>query len=399
MGATINFIILYFLGAEALGVFYQVYAIYVIVGQVAVWGLHDSVLKYTSQYTDSQERDTLCFAAIFCVLMTGTLGATLLLLSRDFIGQLFESKNLRYGIIYLSPGILFFVINKVLVAIFNGKRQMKYFALASAIRAVNIFALCIFLIINFDSLSYFGFVFTTSEILLFLVIIFLKPTGLLIKKDNIKQWISRHYQFGTKSVGHGLLSEAFIRVDVLMLGIFLSDTRVGIYSFAAFFVEGIYQIPVVIRNLNNPILVKMLIEKNVNKLIDFTRKTAKLSVTLTFSASVLVVIAYPYLDFIFKAETIDASYSVLLVLLSGMVLYSIFIPFDYIFITGGFPGIQSIFMSINMTSNIGLNYLLIPHYGLMGAAIATVSAFAFSCLLLNVLSIFYLSLPKGVLLK
>ena len=52
-GALINFSILYFLNAEALGVFNQIYAIYAIVGQLTVLGIHDSVLKHVAEFSEN----------------------------------------------------------------------------------------------------------------------------------------------------------------------------------------------------------------------------------------------------------------------------------------------------------------------------------------------------------
>jgi len=338
-------------------------------------------------------------AALVCVIFSGLLGSAFLYGFSEAIGNAFESQFILLGIQYLSPGIFFFVVNKVLIWIFNGKRQMKQFAVASSIRAVNIFLLCLWIIFYREPYQYFGLAFTISELLLFICIVFLKPVKISIQWNYLGKWISTHCQFGSKSVIHGLLSEAFIRIDVLVLGIFLSDHLVGIYSFAAFFVEGIYQVPVVIRNLNNPILVKLLLEKNIKEIITFNRKTALLSFVLTFLASLTVALIYPHLDLIFPAETINRSYPVLLCLLAGMVIYSNFVPFDYIFLTGGFPGIQSFFMFSNTTVNIGLNFYLIPIYGLIGACLATVISFMFASVLLNILSALMLNLPSGIFIK
>jgi len=315
------------------------------------------------------------------------------------LGAAFQSNDIEEGLKYLSPGVLFFVINKVLIAIFNGKRQMKKFAIASSLRAFNILLFSIGVIFFLEKYYYFGAVFTVSEIVIFLVVLFMGPLKFYAQKKKVWFWITKNFKFGTKSIVHGLLSEAFIRVDVLMLGILLSDRLVGIYSFAAFFIEGIYQIPVVIRNLNNPILVKMIAENKPSKIIDFNRKTALVSFSFTFLVASLVAIIYPHFDLILPKETIDQSYQILLVLLSGMVIYSIFIPFDYIFLVGGSPGIQSIFMALNMTVNVGLNYLLIPQYGLLGASIGTFGSFLFASLLLNLLTPFFVNLRRGILIK
>ena len=46
--------------------------------------------------------------------------------------------------------------------------------------------------------------------------------------------------------------------DILMLAIFVSDRDVGIYSFAALFIEGLFQVPVVFRTLANPELAQQM---------------------------------------------------------------------------------------------------------------------------------------------
>jgi O-antigen/teichoic acid export membrane protein len=389
-------LVLYFLDTTALGVFNQIYAIYVIAGQIFVWGFNDSALKHVSEYSDSKQLNTICATAIVCGLISGSLGAILLLVLSTPIGRIFDSQNVLLGIRYLSPGILFFVVNKVFLWIFNGKRKMKNFALASAIRATNILVFCIVLISTNSPYYYFGLVFTVSEILLFIYLVFAKPTAFSVNKIMFKPWMLKHFHFGSKVVTHGLLTEAFIRIDIIMLGIFLSDKMVGIYSFAAFFIEGIYQIPVVVRNLNNPILVKLLLAKDRLKLVRFNRSTALLSVGLTLIMSLLVGVIFPFLDIIFNPNIISESYAVLLVLLAGMIVYSLFIPFDNIFLNGGFPGIQSLFMISNASVNVILNIILIPKYGLMGACFATVSSFIFASIFLNILSAKYYKLSRGL---
>ena len=51
----------------------------------------------------------------------------------------------------------------------------------------------------------------------------------------------------------GVLLEMNSKIDIFMIGIFLSDSKVGIYSFCALFVEG-FQIFTVLQNIYNPIL-------------------------------------------------------------------------------------------------------------------------------------------------
>ena len=51
-GILLNFLIAWKSGIESLGVFNQIYAAYVILGQLAVFGINDSVQKTTAEHTN-----------------------------------------------------------------------------------------------------------------------------------------------------------------------------------------------------------------------------------------------------------------------------------------------------------------------------------------------------------
>ena len=67
-----------------------------------------------------------------------------------------------------------------------------------------------------------------------------------------------HLVYGTKSAVSGMLLELNSRVDVLMIGYFLDDARVGIYSFASTLAEGVFQLLVVLQNNYNPLIARSL---------------------------------------------------------------------------------------------------------------------------------------------
>ena len=51
-----------------------------------------------------------------------------------------------------------------------------------------------------------------------------------------------------------VLIELNTKVDILMIGFFMGDYNVGIYSFAALFGEGFYQLLIVLQNVLNPFI-------------------------------------------------------------------------------------------------------------------------------------------------
>ena len=55
--------------------------------------------------------------------------------------------------------------------------------------------------------------------------------------------------YGAKSALAGVMLELNAKVDIWMIGVFLSDKLVGIYTFAAMVAEGVYQLLVVLQTL------------------------------------------------------------------------------------------------------------------------------------------------------
>ena len=151
-----------------------------------------------------------------------------------------------------------------------------------------------------------------------------------------------------------------------MLAIFVGDKEIGIYSFAAMFIEGLFQLSVVIRTVANPILVQLIIQKNISLLINFVRKVAPLSMAIYLIVACAIWFCFPFLEIIYPNTLIVESREIILILSIGLLIYSAFIPVEYVFLQSGMPGKQSILFLINITFNLILNLALIPFLGIKG---------------------------------
>jgi len=374
----------------------------VISGQIAVLGLHDSAQKHASEFSDRKaEGQVLCSAAVALALLTGLISASVLAFASEGIGSLCKSPEVGRGVFFLAPGLFLFTLNKVLMGILNGQRRMVAFAIGQSVRAVAILVVCLAIVLQGWSPRAFGMSFTLGEIvvLIFLSVIARPFHFSLSPLEELLRWMSRHFKFGSKALLHGFLSETFIRVDIIILGIFLSDREVGIYSFAALFLEGIYQVAIVIRNINNPILVRLLLMETKQSLVTFSRRTAAISFSATLGLSTVIAVVYPHLGLFLPTEVINTSYGLVCILMAGLLVYSPFVPFDYIFLQAGQPGTQSLLMAVNSTINATLNVSLIPLWGLYGASIATALAFVLSGLTLNLLIVHSLGFSGGLFLE
>ncbi len=400
-GVVLNFFIAAHFGIAALGVFNQIYAVYVVTAQFAVMGFHDSAQKHVSELDHAPERlGVVSAAALALAAVFGLISATGVYLLSDLIAVAADSAPVGQGVALAAPGLFFFAVNKVLMGVLNGARRMKPFAAAQTLRAAVILSSCLAIAWMEQPPHVLGLSFTLAEVVLLPFLIFLVRPRLrhFFAEARFRDWLKVHFGFGSKALINGFLAESYIRIDVLMLGVFVSDRDVGIYSFAALFIEGLFQVPVVFRTLANPELARLLKAGDKPATGRFCRRVALMSLGMFLAAAAVVLVVYPHLEPWFPDGLVTLSHPILMILIAGLGVYSVMIPMDYIILQGGMPGRQSALMSFNVLVNGVLNLALIPFFGLYGACTATAISFTVAAVAVNGASWKWLDFPGGVLL-
>ena len=399
LGFGITAIIASKLGIIQLGIFTQTYAIIVVLGQLSVLGLNDSILKKISslKYNESDEKITL--NALIATLLNGSIFATILFFCHEIIYSFFKSNLLIESNKYVYLVIFFLTINKVFFAIIQGKRNFNFFAIVNFLRPFFIFIFLLLFII-FDAKIIFSLIFALVEIIIFLIIFFLFKIKNYIKFSNIKYlYIKQHYSFAFKVCFNSFLSESFIRIDIIMIGLLLEDKFVGIYSLAALFFEGIYQFSIVIRNIINPEIAKLYVEKRFKDLIQLIRYSSILSLLLISIISSFLYYLFPYILFFVENEIMIESRELLKYLIIGLFFYSLIIPSENILFQSNNPLGQSLYMISLTLINILINYVMINKFGVKGAAIGTAFVYFLSIIIFNLYIIFLTELKRGIYLN
>ena len=232
-GIVINVFIARYYGSNFLGVFNQVFAVYILLSQFAIGGIHFSTLKHISynQNKISIVAEITISALILCIALSFPISVVTFFI-RHSISYLFGSPNVGFGIMIITPGLIFFSINKILLNVLNGLNLMRAYAIFQAIRYI----LIMLSIIGMYKLSYPGKYLSASlslaEFLLFIFMIFYLYSFVIpIRKSIIrKKWLNKHFSFGLKGFMSGALSELNTRIDIITIGYFLNDSMVGVYS-------------------------------------------------------------------------------------------------------------------------------------------------------------------------
>jgi O-antigen/teichoic acid export membrane protein len=373
-GIVINLVIARTRDAAALGVFNQAYAVYIIASQIATLGLHYSVLRHTALHdADPVQRGRLLWTAGVCALALGALAAVLVGASGPLFTWMFDSVVTGRAIAIAAPGLLLFSLNKVLLAYLNGLRLMKAFSVLQASRYLVVMA-CVAgvtlstLPMEWATLAFFVAETTTAAGAL----LYLARQGHLRGRGFDRGWLRTHVRFGSKGLAAGMFAEFNSRIDVLLIGVFLPDREVGIYSFAAMLVDGLYHVLAMVRLNFNPLLVTVLRDKDNQQARRLLSRSLRLVLPATLAMSLVAVAALWLLAVVVAPDKgLHEGLPSLLILLTGLTLVSAFVPFDNLMLVSGHPGYQTLQQLITVTTNAVLAVLLLPSMGITGAACGT----------------------------
>ena len=386
-GIFLNIIIGTIYNEEILGLFNQVTAIYIIFSMLGSAGINFSVLRSIAS-SDKEDISENIIAAIILSFIISAITIIILYLTANPISQIFESPLIKKGIFVLIPGVFFFSINKVFLGIINGLREMKSYAILNILRYLFISLSLLILSLFYINGAYLPSIFSISEFVLFiLLLIKIIPLIKTFDISKILSWIKIHFTYGIKCFTSGIMVELNTKVDILLIGYFLSDKEVGIYSFAAFFAEGFYQLIATLQNIYNPIIANESSNLKIQQLEDKI-KTNKFNIYLVFSIIGFISI-YLFSIFINNIEILNKfreSIQIFRILILGIVLSSGYIPFFNLLSMSNKPAWHNLFMTCFVSSNILMNFILIPIYGINGAAVATTISLVFSTILIKIFS-------------
>ncbi|MFQ5654930.1 MAG: polysaccharide biosynthesis C-terminal domain-containing protein [Planctomycetota bacterium] len=387
-GILLNLLIGLRYDAGALGVFNQVFAAYIFFSQFAVAGVHFSTLKHVAEGAQDPPRaGAIVFSALLLTGCLASLSSAAFWLAGGIIGSILESPGVTEGIAWAAPGLIFFALNKVLLAAFNGLRWMGLYAFCQALRPVLVLAAFIVAAILRAPPAALPVALTVGEGLLFILALLRIIPRLAGSLGGAGVWVRRHVDFGLRSFLGGALIELNTRVDVLMLGYFASDRLVGIYSLAAILAEGLYQLLIVIRNNINPLLVTLTSRMQLDELRRLAVRTKGATYLLMLGVGAIAVAGYPFiLENLTRGSELARSWPIFAILMLGIVISSGYVPFGGILLQAGRPGLHTAMIGGVVAFNCAANLLLIPFWGAIGAAVATSLSFVFAAFLLVILT-------------
>ncbi|HTL32494.1 MAG TPA: polysaccharide biosynthesis C-terminal domain-containing protein [Kofleriaceae bacterium] len=375
VGLGMNFLMAKWWGAAALGVFNLVSIAYFVFAVIGACGLQFAVLRAVAEKPDDRERvAAVVVGALVPTLVLAAIATGLFLLARGPVERMHGSHEVATGMLWAAPGLFCFAINKVLFGVVNGLRRMRAFAVYTSLRYILLAtALGIAHGVDLRTDHLAGIWSFTEGVLLLVLLGELIATVALTKAAGWRRYASEHLHYGARGVASTLAQEINSKLDVWMLGAAgVSKELVGVYSLAAALNEGAAQLGTVVQNNLNPLVAKSLAEGNPAEVELLVKRTRRWFVPVIAAGGTLAALAFPHVvpalvgDSTFAAGTWPFA-----VLMTALVLSSPYQPFTQILLMANKPSLHTLMLALLVAINLVANLLLIPRYGVLGAALAT----------------------------
>ena len=377
VGLGMNFLIALWWDAAALGIFNLVTIAYFVFAVVGACGLQFAVLRGIAEDPANRDRVAAVVVGGLVPAVGLAIAATgLFVLARGPIADLMESREVATGMLWAAPGLGCFALNKVLFGVVNGLRRMRAFAAYTSLRYLFLGASLVIAHAVSLSASQIAAIWSMTEGALLLVLVGeLVATVSLRRAAGWRTWARSHLSYGLRGVAATLAQEINSKLDVWMLGAAgVGKSLVGVYSLAAAINEGAAQLPAAVQYNLNPMIVADLAAGNPSNVEALVRRTRRWFIPTMVGACAVAALAFPVAVPRVIGDPQFAHGSVpFAILMASLALASPYLPFTQILLMGNRPGWHTIFIVLVVSVNLVANLLLIPHYGLTGAALATAS--------------------------
>lgn len=387
-GIVISVLLGRYLGANYLGLYRMVSSIQTIAILFASVGISAAVIKYVAEFKGDQIKiNSIVSAGIINSLLLGIGASIVVYLSSGIFEEIFKMPGLSGLLKILSLVFPFVLVGEVLLGFLNGMREMKKYGKATIIQSV-------LMVVFSVPLIYFGFgvagvvtgiVMSSMGWCLYLLLI--SKNYFEITFDEYASNTKKMLVFGAQIFIGNAINMVNYQADTIMIGYFLTAADLGYYAVALGLTKFFWMIPGAIQAITYPATSEYWGKNNhsaLNVMIDKSmRYTAfalfPIGLGIVFFAKEIITLIYGY-DFIHSVFSAQ-------VLVVGTVIFGVMKSIGGTITGVGRPDLSAKIVVISASINILLNFLLIPKFGIDGAAVATCISLTTSSILTILLTV------------
>lgn len=389
-----GFLVVRILGAEAFGAFTSVFSFLSIMTVFSLIGFPFSLNKKLPEYNARRESliagSIASFAYLFVITVSGIISLLIFAFSGKISLMIFREASFQSLLIVTSPILVLISFDTVQTVIFKANRMIRNVSISNYILKPTlkcaIIILYSFIYQNRDVwiLVFINYVFYLTGILYlgYYAFKYKLHAGLFLRYRHIYAEVLR---FSAPLFFASLIGSVLNNFDIISIEYFLESKEVGIYRIASSFAYINTFFVTSIDMIFAPIISELHAKKEFDKIGSIYALTTKACNMFSFVfLSIVIVLSREILQ-IYGTEFIAAS-TVLILLTTGQLIRSSVGSAVYLLSMSNMPGYILVSSIITVLANITLNILMIPEFGINGAAAATMV----SLLIRNLIYLYYI---------
>lgn len=392
LSLIVNMLLARYLGPDDFGLLSLCLTFFVVISVLSSYGM-EAYLVNQFVISPSSKNELIGSALTIRALIS------ILLISLLVLGTYVTSSDERFfKLVVIICIAVFFKTFDVIDYYFQSVTQIKYISLARNVALLLASFFRIIFVINDYPLFYLGLTYPLE----YLVVAFLLGLFYLRKKDGTFRLIVKRSRV-KQIMNHCLplvLSSFTVMIyqksDIFMIAYLLDKTQVAYYSVAARLSEAWYFIPMSIISVAFPRILKFKVTNSSIYNKQFQRLMGILIIIGLIAAIITSLISDVVINILYGYEYLTSSI-VLRIHIWGGIFVAMGVISGRYFLSDNKRTYLFIRTLVGAVLNIVLNVILIPTYGILGAASATlisqfVSAFAIDAILDSTRKMFFMKI-------
>ena len=371
------------------GLFYSVFTFFLFMSLPADMGFSNSLVRYIAKLRSEGDSKNLTSSILMVfiikLLLALIIGGAMFLLAPWLSVVFFKSPDAVLLVRFASLYILLGAVGNVISAIFNGFKKMYAYGIHVMARK-GFFILFLILIASYTSIKGVllpALAWLLTSLSLVVVFPFLLPVfRLLSKKINLtKKMLKELAFFAFPSVLTGL-GDVFIGyIDVMMLTFFRTLTEVGVYNTVLPTALIFTYVAGSVARVMFPVSTELWVKGKKKELKQGLEKVSSFILYLLLPVVVILLFYSRLLLKLLFGDSYISGAIALSILAVGIIFSSMFKLNAVVFNGIGKPQEITKIVFITAVFNTLLNLLLIPKWGIEGAAITTTLSYGLSLVL------------------
>jgi O-antigen/teichoic acid export membrane protein len=366
------------LGPEGLGIYSYVIAIVGFAVLIAQFGFPHLTVREVAKLEEKGRfrllgrylrYTTLVIAGMSVLLATILFWAAPILMTGD--------PSNRWTLVAALPLIALLALTAQAASVLRGKGLITQSLVGQAIYRPGLFALFLATaLVAGVSLT------ATSAVLLYglasllvLIEIWMRLSGRLghagrplrVPAARLKSWMVSGLMLSGATVAYVINT----KFDIIAIGLLMTKADVGLYAVGVQVSQAGVAMLLVTANIIMPAISRLSTAGKDAEIEALCRQSAMLSGFVAFVALLILLVIGDWVIALAYGQEFVAAWTVLIVLISGQLGKSLLGPADAVLVMRGKEKITMVVAFFASAANIALNFALIPHFGLLGAASAT----------------------------